>query len=262
MDVELRKSLTPAAPERSEKEMRAAQLEDDHAAVAWANMGLRDRGLTALGEGGKPLDAMFELLDETGLLHGSGGVMQSPERTLMPSRVMWLGLNPGGDPAIHDTTLLDSLVSCRLGVSGWEEDWTGVGPGKALLQKRFKLVAAFAGLDPIALPAANVVFTRSRDTRSHTEWASDRAAGLPVHRLLAETVRPEVVWYMGDPAKAGDVLTVDEVEWRDAGQRYYVGHGRATYAGRPVTLFNTPHLSRWDPKNKDDLLAFAFGMAA
>ena len=261
MDDDLRRALAPHAPLRSEQEMRAAEREQNDCDIAWANMGLREQALPALGEDGKPLDAIFGLLGESGLLHHSGGVMQSPESTLAPSRVMWIGLNPGGDSAIHDTTLLDSLVACRSEISGWEEDWTGVGPGKALLQQRFKRVAQFAGLDPITLPATNAVFTRSRDTRSHEDWAKDRAAGLPVHRLLAETIQPDAVWFMGDPIKAAGILTVEKVQWREARHRgYFVGRGRATYAGRSVAFYNTPHLSRWDPTGKDDLLSFAFGL--
>lgn len=248
---------------RTSKQMRAAEEEERLCEISWTNLKLNDEGLQQLGKGGKPLDEIFKALNEAEQLHRSGGVLMSPESTLQQGAILFVGLNPGGDAEQATTTILDNLAAVRRGQSAWEEEWKG-RPGEALLQKRFKQVAHFIGRDPLSIPATNVVFTRSRDVASHRDWSSDRAAAMAVHRILADTIRPEKLWFMGNPDVAGDLLKLgDNVEWRVSGHgNWSIGHGTATYAGHPVEFCHTPHLSRWDPTGKEDDLRFAFGLLA
>lgn len=125
-----------------------------------------------------------------------------------------------------------------------------------------KQVAEFIGLNPLLIPSTNAVFTRSRNVVSHPSWAEDRRATLAVHRILASTIQPEKLWFMGNPDKAGEILTVHRITWQSAEHKdWSIGHGTVVYGGHPVTLCHTPHLSRWDPTGKENELRFAFGLS-
>lgn len=246
---------------RTTEQLRVAEEEERSCDISYTNLRLNEVGLPHLGKGGGVLDRIFAILDDAGTLHLPGAVMLSPESTLRQGPVLFVGLNPGGDQASAPATILDNLRACREGKSGWDEDWNGT-PGDALLQRRFRQVAQVIGSDPLAIPATNVVFTRSRNVASHRAWHDDRASALAVHRILADTIRPEKLWFMGNPALAGDVLVLGEVEWLDARHKdWTIGHGEAEYAGHRVMFCHTPHLSIWDPTGNEDLLRFAFGLA-
>lgn len=259
--LSLREQLGLPPEHRSEAELRAADEEQDRCDVAYANLLLNERGHHHLGKGGAALDEIFCVLANTDLLHRSGAVMLSPEAVLRPAPLLFMGLNPGGDENAVSTSLLDNLVSCRMGISAWDEIWKGEA-GNSVLQMRFKHIAKFLRMDPLTIPSTNVVFTRSRDVASHRNWAEDRQATLAVHEIFAATVEPEMLWIMGNPDAAGELITDQRIEWRNSGHgNWSIGHGTATYAGRPVTLCHTPHLSRWDPAGKEQALRFAFGLS-
>ena len=160
------------------------------------------------------------------------------------------------------STVLQSLVACRSGLSAWSEGGHGQ-PHGSMLQRRFKWVARFIKLDPLAIPATYAVFTRSRRVADSRIRAADRTATRAVHELFSDAIQPEAVWLMGDPANAGDLLKDMRSEWRpvDHGDGA-IGHGAGIYAGRPVTLCHTPDLSIWDPVGRLEELRFAFGDVA
>ena len=54
---------------------------------------LAEKGLSPLGEGNVPLDAIFEALQKANILHRSGGVLLSPESTFKKSKILFMVLN-------------------------------------------------------------------------------------------------------------------------------------------------------------------------
>ena len=180
----------------------------------------------------------------------------------------FIGLNPGGNIDDEEArgSILDSLVYSRIGGNAFDQDWSSPGrkymPGFAPMQARFKAIASFLGIAYGAIPASNLVFTRSVDVASHPEFAGDRAACAQVHRIFMDAIRPRKLWVMGSTDQAADLLTDQKIEWQDARHaKWSIGHGRAMFCGREVELCHTPHLSLWDPTGKEDLLRFAFGMS-
>lgn len=240
---------------------------------------LRVTGFDAPGEGSAPLDHIARLLGDE-MLDESGGLLNSAESTLRPggsSDIYFLGLNPGGEAgeelSVLDNfpTVYESLAFSRLGVSGWDQDWSRKGasyaPGQAPIQQRFKHIARFLGLAYGEILATNLVFARSRRFKVLPGIKEKLEACLPAHQAMIDVVKPEVLWVMGNPDSAGGALKLhNDVEWRqDANHNNWsIGHGTVDFCGRTMMFCHTPHLTFWDADadDKRELLAFAFGARA
>jgi len=236
-------------------------------------------GFKPLNEhGSDPLDQVTAGLGSAGLdmLDESGSILISSEATLRwsaESDIYFLGLNPGGeagqDFSIFNRfpTIYESLAFSRMGVSGWDQDWSrkdaGYQPGQAPLQRRFKHIARFLGLAYGEIFATNLVFARSRRFKALTRLEEQIEACLPVHKIMMDIVQPKRLWVMGNTDHAGSALTLhDDVTWQDANHsNWTIGHGTVDFCGHTMSLCHTPHLSLWDATadDKQDLLKFAFG---
>lgn len=233
-------------------------------------------GYQAPGEGSAPLDQIARLLGEKKLLHESGGLLNSAESTLLSggsSDIYFLGLNPGGesgkDFSILDNfpTIYETLALSRLGVSGWDQDWSrkdaSYAPGQAPIQRRFKHIARFLNLAYGEILATNLIFARSSRFKALAGKEDQLRACMPVHQAMVDIVQPKRLWVMGNPDSAGDALKLHaDVEWRGAKYKdWSIGHGTVDFCGRTMTFCHTPHLTFWDAtaEDKQELLAFAFG---
>lgn len=227
--------------------------------------------------GSEPLDRLAALLDseELDMLDESGSLLISSEATLRDggnSDIYFLGLNPGGEAGEDFSifgrfpTIYESLALSRMGVSGWDQDWSrkdaSYPPGQAPMQRRFKHIAGFLGLAYGEIFATNLVFARSRRFKALRRLEEQIEACLPVHQLLVEIVQPKRLWVMGNTDSAGNALNLHgDVRWRDAKHaNWSIGHGTVDFCGRRMTLCHTPHLSLWDATSEDkqELLDFAF----
>lgn len=227
-------------------------------------------------KGSSALDYVAALAEQAALLDTSGAILISSEATLQPNRrsdVYFLGLNPGG-AAEEDVgsegfpTIFQSLALSRLGVSGWDQDWSRPGatykPGEAPMQRRFKHVARRLGLAYGESCATNLVFARSRHFKDLRDVQQEVQHSLPIHKCMLDAVQPRRLWVMGDPAHAGNALKVHTgVEWRPAGHaNWSIGRGTVNFCGRTMEFCHTPHLSVWDAtaQDKQELLSFAFAL--
>lgn len=241
---------------------------------------LHSCGFQVPGEGSGLLDRIATFLDspDVDMLDESGGLLNSAEATLQKGTggdIYFMGLNPGADGA-KDYSILDdfptvfeSLVFSRLGVSGWDQDWSRKDahyePGQAPIQRRFKHIARLLGLAYGDILATNLVFARSGKFRALKGIDAQIRACLPVHQMMIDVVQPTRLWVMGSPAQAGIALKLhDDVQWRRAHHQesadWSVGYGTAEFCGRTMTFCNTPHLSYWDAtgEEKQKALEFAF----
>ena len=236
---------------------------------------LRVTGFRALGEGSAPLDQITRILGDE-MLDESGGLLNSAESTLRrggSSDVYFLGLNPGGeagqDHSISDNfpTIYESLAFSRLGVSGWDQDWSREDAsyelGQAPIQRRFKHIASFLGLAYSEILATNLIFARSRRFKALSGIKDQLEACLPVHHAMIDVVKPKALWVMGNSDSAGGALKLhDDVKWIGAKHKdWSIGHGTVDFCGRTMMFCHTPHLTFWDATadDKQELLAFAFG---
>lgn len=262
-----------------------AEVFPHHEAMTWATIrrSRADSFLEGLGyrPPGDPastalLDEITRRLDKSDMLDEAGGLLQSSEATLRHNPdcdIYFLGLNPGGvaqvDYSVLDPgqTVYESLALARLGVCGWDQDWSRkratYPAGESPLQRRFKHVANLLGVPYAAILATNLIFARSRSFRALPNAKEQLAACLPLHRMMVEEKRPERLWVMGNVSNAGDSIILEDVEWRkDRKMNWWVGHGEALFCGRRMELCHTPHLSYWDataPGNAD-VLRFSFGL--
>lgn len=227
-----------------------------------------------------PLAAVAALLgsEEADMLDESGSLLISAEATLRKSDrsdIYFLGLNPGGPPAEDYSifnnfpTVYESLAMSRMGVSGWDQDWSRKGarfePGEAPLQTRFKHIARFLGLSYGEIFATNLVFARSSRFKALPRVEDQIQACLPAHKLMIDIVKPKRLWVMGNTDSAGDALKLHkDVQWIKARYQekndWSIGHGTVDFCGHTMMLCHTPHLSFWDATAADrqDLLEFAF----
>lgn len=226
---------------------------------------LRAAGLKAVGTGKKLLDRIHVRLDEAKMLGRSGSVFLSAEAALSRNEIYFLGLNPGGtdDGLNAPSTISESLCSTRLAINAFDQDWSNetktFEPGFAPMQKRFKFIANWLGIAYGAIPAANLVFTRSTSISSHHSYDRDRDAVEPVHQLIMDEIKPPRMWIMGDVSHAAQLLKFTQVEWRDSGYKNWsIGRGRGFFCGHQVEICHTPHLSFWDPSKNLEALKFAF----
>jgi hypothetical protein len=106
-------------------------------------------------------------------LHDVSGVVFNSGREAFASTspLYVLGLNPGGDPAIHAHETVWLHTQSVLGrTKEWcayrDNSWDGRQPGTAILQKSVSHMMDALGLNPALVPMSNLVFKRSKDANS------------------------------------------------------------------------------------------------
>ena len=228
------------------------------------------------GKGSNVLDRVASLAEEIDILDESGSILSSAEATLAShgrSDVYFLGLNPGGAADEQGAfegfpTIFEGLALSRLGVSGWDQDWSREGAtyraGQAPMQRRFKHVAHRLGLAYGEICATNLVFARSRRLSDLGNLEQQIEHSLPIHKLMLDAVQPKRLWVMGNPDTAGSAFRLhSDVKWKSAGYaNWSIGRGTVDFCGRTMQFCHTPHLSFWDATapDKQELLEFAFGL--
>jgi hypothetical protein len=225
---------------------------------------LAKHGLPELGTAKRLLDKCYKALNKLEFLEKSGSVFLSTEASLKQSKVLFLGLNPGGDDADESYgTILASMISCRLGVSGLDQDWSTSSrsyfPGDSVFQRRFKHIAERLGIAYGAIPATNLSFIRTRDVGSYDGFHEDIVRFGDIHALILDEIQPEYLWITGQTKYARSLLDDSKMKWRSSGHgNGFIGRGRGMFCDREVKVCHTPHLSRWDPQTNAKALEWSF----
>ena len=225
---------------------------------------LKTWGLPQLGTADRLLDKCFEMLRSIDALHVSGSLFLSAEASLKPSKVLFLGLNPGGDASDATYgTVKDSLVSCRLGINAFDGDWSTSSksyfPGDSPMQRNFKFICKRLGVSYGEVPAANLVFTRSRNLREYDGFSEDLLRLEKIHSLIVNSISPECLWIMGNTEHARSLISNMDMKWARSGyDRWSIGTGTGDFCGAKLRICHTPHLTYWDPKKNPTALEFAF----
>jgi hypothetical protein len=204
-----------------------------------------------------PLSRAEDYLTQAGLLNEPGKVLYSSEVTLRSGPVYLLGLNPGG---FEGATLGESVVQSRTGHNAYlDEQWSRkkrLQPiGDALLQRRIRHLCEVMNLDPRAVPASNLVFTRSSRINTHADFPTAVAMCTPVHVIFMEAIKPSFLMTFGSLANFRKAVTIIRCESRSAGHAAWKAHrGRLIFAGREVEFGNVPHMSLWASDKHLDVL--------
>lgn len=209
-------------------------------------------------------------LEQSGLLDQHGAVLYSAEETLDSAEetlaregpVYLLGLNPGGS---ESSTLRDSIAASRAGHNAYlDEEWAPGGhvqpKGQATLQRRVQALCAAMGCDTRAVPASNLVFTRSTRTGMHLDYAGALKLCLPVHHIFLKAIRPAFLMTFGSMDYFRQAVTVTQSESRSAEHGTWQAHrGRATVAGQEVAFGNVPHMSLWASDKRPAVIEWVLG---
>jgi hypothetical protein len=208
---------------------------------------------------GDPLSKAEAYLAGASLLASSGGVLYSSHETLRPGPVYLLGLNPGGDAG---STLRDSISKSRAGQNAYlDEQWSPGGrlrpKGQATLQKRVQALCASMGLETRAVPASNLVFTRSIRLSALLDFDAALSLCLPVHHIFADAIRPKFLMTFGSIDNFTKAVTITQLESRSAEHDTWNAHrGRATINGQDVIFGNIPHMSVWASDKRPDVVSW------
>lgn len=191
-----------------------------------------------------------------GQLDQSGVFLYSSHETIKPGKIYLLGLNPGGQggPSLQErlVTLLSNEKNAYLD-EAWDNGGGSYKPGEAPLQKRVNWLLSQLGSDTRDVLSTNLIFMQSRDA-SGVSIAQAKLCW-PVHEALLSIVRPHIILTFGNSSFSpyGYLHTL-----YGGSQRYSKsGHGDWSLKGfnahmpwGEVFVAGLPHLSRYDPTNK------------
>lgn len=208
-----------------------------------------------------PLSEAESYLADAGLLGSSGAVLYSAADTLQPGPVYLLGLNPGGSSA---STLQASIDASRLGNNAyldeeWEQKRRGVIPrGTAPLQQRVQKIARMMEIEPRALPASNLAFTRSPNVSLHSNFDEAIRLCLPVHQIFLKAIRPSCLFTFGSIRNFARGFAITNLQSRSAEHAGWQAHrGEASAFGMTFRFGNVPHLSLWGDDSRNHVIEWA-----
>jgi hypothetical protein len=194
------------------------------------------------------------------LLQEPGGILYSSHETLKPASVYLLGFNPGGsDGAPLGESLKSMLSYCENAYvnESWINGNGEWGPGEAPLQKRVRWLLNELGLETSAVCASNLIFFQSRSAADIDFSLAKRC--WPVHEGILKIVRPKLIIAFGNSDKS-PYGYLHEM-FRGEEESISSGHGNWKVKGfhcrindRPVYVAGLPHLSRYSPVGKRDVV--------
>lgn len=199
-------------------------------------------------------DALSEVLSE------SGSILYSSHETLKPGDVYLLGFNPGGaggNPVEQSISSMLTNTSNSYLDESWENHNGVWANGEAPLQKRIKWVTESLGLNTRDVCASNLIFLQSRG-------ASDISFSLakkcwPVHEAILSIVKPKLIIAFGN----SEVSPYGYLHTMLGGDEEYFPSGHGNWSlkgfsceinGRSVYVAGLPHLSRYSPIGKKEVI--------
>lgn len=194
------------------------------------------------------------------LLGEPGGILYSSHETLKSGSVYLLGFNPGGSNGAPLSESVRTMLSSSDNAYS-DETWSnGNGewePGKAPLQQRIQWLLNELGLEISSVCASNLIFLQSR-TASDINFSLAKKCW-PVHEAILEVVQPQLIIAFGNSADS----PYGYLHAMFGGKEEYMpsGHGNWQLKGfrchindRPVYVAGLPHLSRYSPYGKPQVV--------
>ncbi|MDH4560659.1 hypothetical protein [Pseudomonas sp. BN411] len=204
------------------------------------------------------LKTATEALDE--LLHLPGGVLYSSHETLQPGEVYYLGFNPGGEggnPLRDDLTRMLAQTENAFLDGEWAPAGIDREPGDAPMQRRTVALLESLGFAVRDICASNLIFVQSKDYKGVEYSLADKC--WPVHRTILDIVKPKLILCCGNSG----VSAYGYLKRRFGGEESAAasGHGnwslkafRAQIEGRECCVVGLPHMSRYEPRNKPQVI--------
>lgn len=195
-------------------------------------------------------------------INDSGGILYSSHETLVRGSVYLLGFNPGGSGGCSLEKDIDSML-LNTSNSYIDESWSNRNgswePGEAPLQKRVTWLLGEIGVDPRTVCASNLIFLRSR-AASDVSYSLAEACW-PVHQSILEIVKPRLIIAFGNSDRSPYGYLREMLAGKE--DKICSGHGNwkakgfaAKINGRNVYIAGIPHLSRYSPKGKDEVIGW------
>lgn len=207
-----------------------------------------------------PLDRAEAYLAEVGLIDQSGAVLYAGASTLRPGPVYLVGLNPGGS---EGPSLRSSIAASRREHNAYlDEEWAPGGhwqpKGQATLQRRIQGLCARMGLDTRAVPASNLVFTRSSRLNKHLGFEEALRLCRPVHEIFVSAVQPRFLMTFGSIDNFERAVSITTIESRPADHGNWKAHrGTASLDGYSFAFGNVPHMSLWASDSRAEVVDWA-----
>jgi hypothetical protein len=200
------------------------------------------------------------------VLNEKGGLVYSAFATIRAGDVYVMGLNPGGDPAANGMTIGKSLndLPDQEG-NDYLDKWNNHAPGQAPLQKRMAYIlndVLEVGLEQTF--ATNLIFRNTRSARD-LNLGKEGALYWPVHQTFMRIVQPRLILAFGNSSVSPYAYIHnrcrDDRSITKAEESQPAGHGkwrikrfRAEFDGRATSVVGLPHLSRYDPTGKPEVV--------
>lgn len=190
-----------------------------------------------------------------------GGILYSSYKTLKRGDVYYLGYNPGGYSPSGPTVgqRLEELPSKTCN-DFQDLAWTAEAAGQSTLQLRVKWVLENLGHRVEDVCSSNLIFAQSRDAKGVPERYADVC--WPVHEAILDLVQPKLILCCGN----SQVSAFAYLHQKFRGEIQYSPKGVALHGdwaikafrtelnGQPVLVVGFPHLSRYNPKGKPQII--------
>jgi len=197
----------------------------------------------------------------TELMSQPGGILYSSFKTLKPGDLYFLGYNPGGEGP-DGPTVADSLAAMPSKTLNdfIDLEWNDAGAGQSTLQVRVKWVLENLGYRVEDVCSSNLIFTQSRDAKGVPERYADVC--WPVHEAILAVVQPKLILCCGN----SQVSAFAYLHKKFGGEIQYSPKGvalhgdwaikafRAELNGQPILVVGFPHLSRYNPIGKPQII--------
>lgn len=190
------------------------------------------------------------------LLSQSGSVFYTGKQAFRGERSLYLlGLNPGGDPVAQESnTVARHIREFQERRQPWsayaDESWEGAPPGTWGMQPRILHMLARLHLDPLEVPASNVVFARSRSEADLRDRKSDWLdACWPVHETVIESLGVRTLVCFGGTVgywvreRLGAHRCIDTFQESNAGK--WTSQAHLAEDGRIVVTVTHPGRAEW-----------------
>ena len=196
------------------------------------------------------------------VLGESGSILYSSHETLKSGDVYLLGFNPGGAGGNPVAKSIDSMLENTTNAyldESWENHNGVWANGEAPLQKRIQWVLESIRLNPRSVCASNLIFLQSREAKDISYSLAEKC--WPVHEAILNIVKPKLIIAFGN----SNISPYAYLHSMLGGKEEYFPSGHGNWSvkgfgcqinGRPVYVAGLPHLSRYSPIGKNEVVAW------
>jgi len=199
-------------------------------------------------------------------LNQSGAILYSSHETLKKGDVYLLGYNPAGEKSEDTERFLSAGIDRMLTYAGNEyldEKWSRAGSeskkGEAPLQKRIDWVLKQLNFETKEVCASNLIFVSGKKQKNIDYKLAELC--WPVHEAILNIVQPKLILVFGNGAPSPYRFLHDK--W--GGQEDDIPAKHALWKvkgfeppfeifGRKVYVVGFPHLSRYSPDGKPEII--------